>query len=64
MKKAKISWAATPQIKFATEISRKNIIKLIFFAKKKEDFSAAKTPHSKVEVNLFYIDTSPLDNIS
>ena len=51
------------KIKFATKISRKNIIKLIFFVKK-QDFSAAKTPHSKVEVNLFYKDTSPQDNIS
>ena len=51
-------------IKFAAEISRKIIIKSICFGKKKQDFSAAKTPHSKVEVNLFYKDTSPLENIS
>ena len=28
----------------------------LFCKKKKQDFSAAKTPHSKVEVNLFYKD--------
>ena len=62
--KSKIFLERRPsKIKFAAEISRKNIIKTIFFIKKKQNFSAAKTPHSKVEVNLFYKDTSPLDNI-
>ena len=51
------------KIKFTAEISLKNIIKSIFFVKKKQDFSAAKTPHSNLEVNVFYKDTSPLDNI-
>ena len=37
-------------------------MKLIFFCKEKQDFSAATTPQYKVM--LFYKDTSPLDNIS
>ena len=53
MKKAKFLERRTSKIKFAAVISRKNIIKSIFFVKKKQDFLAAKTPHSKVEVNLF-----------
>ena len=39
-------WRRPSKIKFAAEILRKNIIKSIFFVKKKQDFSAAKTPHS------------------
>ena len=52
------------KIKFAAEISRKSIIKSISFVKKEQDFSAAKTSYSSVEVNVFYEDTSPLDNKS
>ena len=45
------------KIKIAAKISRKIIIKSIFFVKKKkQDFSAAKTPHSNVEVNHFCND--------
>ena len=63
-KKPKFLERRSSKIKFAAEILRKNIIKSIFFVKKKQDFSAAKTPHSEGEVNLFSKDTSPLDNIS
>ena len=65
MKKAKKVLERRPsKIKFAAKISRKNIIKSISFVKKDQDFSVAKTPHSNVEVNVFYEDTSPLDNRS
>ena len=46
MKKQKFSERRPSKTKFAAEISRKIIIKSISFANKKEDFSAAKTPHS------------------
>ena len=63
MKKAKISWAATLQNKICSRNFTQKYFKINLFGKKKQDFSAAKTLHSKVEVNVFYKDTSPPDKI-
>ena len=54
MIKAKIALAATLQNKICSQNFTQKYYKIYLFCKKKQDFSAARTPHSKVEVNLFW----------
>ena len=53
MKKAKIFWAATLRLKICSRNFTQKYYKINLFCQKKQNFSAAKTPHSKVEVNVF-----------